>query len=102
MPNPSVITAVVHELLNRESFVTYVDLVETVKAHCARLRLRYDGSSVADAIRVVERTRPILHAPARRSRAAGHQAVQRGPDPHGSPISKADATRILAGLGIRL
>lgn len=103
MATQSVITAVIHELLNREVFRTSVDLTETVKDRCAKLHIPYDGGRISDAIRVVERTRPVLHAPARGSRAAGHQAVQRGPDPHGSlPVSKADARRILAGLGIRL
>lgn len=102
MATQSVITAVVHELLKREQFTTYADLSETVKARCARLRLRYDAGAVSDAIRVVERTRPVLHAPARGSRAAGRQTVQRGPDPHGGIISRDDARRILSGLGIRL
>jgi len=95
MASQSVITAVVHELLKRESFSTYVDLAETVKDRCAKLRLPYDAGRVNDAIRVVERTRPcVTQQPVAYPRRRERDAVR--------PVSKADATRILAGLGIRL
>jgi hypothetical protein len=96
MATQSVITAVVHELLNRESFATYVDLAETVKDRCAKLRLPYDAGRVSDAIRVVERTRPVLHT---HRAVANPRHIERI---DARPVSKADATRILARLGIRL
>jgi hypothetical protein len=91
-------------LMNREPFETLADLTEALKGECARLKIRWTNDAISDAYRLIESNRPllILPAPARGSRAAGHQTVQRGPDPHGGALSRDDARQILAGLGIRL
>lgn len=94
MHTEKVITAIVHELLNAYRFASYFDLVDTVKWRCAKLRIPYDAGVITDAIRVVERTRPLFPPAARRR-------VERAPAP-GRVISRAEATRILERLGIRL
>jgi hypothetical protein len=95
MATQTVIAAVIHELLKQQAFTDYTDFVETVKERCAKLRLRYDAGSVSDAIRVVERTRPVLQPPR-------HSPAIRPVTRESLPVSRAEAARILAGLGIRL
>ena len=69
------IAAVLHELLNREQFGSLADAAEALKCSCARLRVRYTGEQIAEALRSVAHTRPVLQLAARRgewpSRAFG-------------------------------
>ena len=80
-----VVAAVVHELLKVEQFETLADLSEAVKCRCAALRLPYDAGAVSEAVRWVQRSRPVLvihppHLPEIRVEAA--------------PISPQEAVRI--------
>ncbi len=96
MATTSVIAKLVHELLNGQRFTAYIDLVESTKCRCARLRIPYDATRITDAIRLVERTRVAVHAPAPPGGAA---PVHHAP---GGPVSKADARAILRRYGVRL
>jgi hypothetical protein len=60
MAGIGVIAAVVHEVLKTEQFESLADLAEAVKCRCARLKIPYDAGTVAEAIHLVERTRPVL------------------------------------------
>jgi hypothetical protein len=80
-----VISAVIHDLLNRQSFDDFSDLCETVKCRCAVLKIPYDSGSVTDALSLVARTRPLLRQPA--ARRMWH--VEQADDSR--PLSKAEA-----------
>jgi hypothetical protein len=49
-----VLVALLHELLRRETFTTYADLVEALKTRAAQLHIPYDGAAIQDAVRQVE------------------------------------------------
>lgn len=88
------IAALVHELLKAESFATSDDLTEAVKSRCAKLRIPYDSATVWAAVDAVARTRPVPVA----------QAVLTSSPPADdfAPISRAEASRILATIHARL
>lgn len=85
-PKGTVIAALVHEVVKAERFETIADVAAAVKARCAKLRIRYDTEQVAEAIRFVEHTRPVLVAPTPRP-APKPVDVQ--------PISRSEAARFL-------
>jgi len=93
-PKPSVLVALVHELLKAQTFETYADLVDAAKARAARLRLRYDSDAIKRAIVHVERVSGVpLVRPARVTL----------PTPTPTPdYSRIDAARILAAIAKQL
>jgi hypothetical protein len=82
--NP-VISAVIHDLLNGQSFDNFSDLTEGIKSRCARLRIPYDAGRISDALSLVARTRPLLRQPAARRMWYVEQADD------SRPLSKAEA-----------
>ena len=55
-----VLAAVVHDVLNRQTFQSLADLSETVKLRAARLRIPYDATAVTDALVAVKHVRPLV------------------------------------------
>jgi len=96
----TIVVAVLHALLNVEQFATYVDAVETLKTHCARLRIPYGGTAISDAIRAVEHTGRRVVTPEQSGRtplqlaAAAHSL----PVPLGREEARAICMRLYAGL----
>ena len=58
-PNQPVLVAVLHELLNVERFDTIADICEALKLRAARLRIPYNADSIAEALVIVHRSRPL-------------------------------------------
>ena len=83
------VVRVLQDVIRSESFTTYGDVAEALKARCARLRIPYDCGLVSAAIDQIERggAAPIVKLPIRR------RLVEREPEP--DPIAKADAAAIL-------
>ena len=54
-----VLVALLHELLNVEQFPTIADLCDALKTRAARLRIPYDVDSIAEALVIVHRSRPL-------------------------------------------
>ena len=93
MPKATVLTALVHETLNAAPCASLQELSDAVKARAARLRVPYDSGQIADAIRLVGRTRPMVWSPV----VPGGQA--RRPAIVVPPVSHHDAVRLLAEMG---
>lgn len=71
------------------------DAAEALKCQCARLKIPYDGEAISVAIRQVERTRSIVTA-------AGPTRPSVVPLETSGGVSRAAATQILRGIGVRL
>lgn len=94
-PNHRTLAAVVHELLRQHAFDSIGDLVEETKMRAARLGLPYDSGSVSEALRLVERTRPLL---------ASTTAPRRvEPEPEQlRELTAAEATEVLTAIWKRI
>ena len=55
-----ILTALTHETLKAGRFESIADVAETVKTEAAKLKIQYDGESVAKAIRSVSARRPLI------------------------------------------
>lgn len=89
----SVLTALVHELLNAERFETLSDLFEAVKSRAATLRIPYEGEVLTTAVRNASYTRPVV---------ASRRRLLVPPESGFRPIDKNEATRIYGTLLDRL
>jgi hypothetical protein len=89
----SVMVALIHELLKRDTFEHASDLKETIKSRCAGLRIPYDSGVIAEALDAVEHTRRTLPDPHPRPPSPPHTRPD-GP----APYSHDEACRILAVL----
>ena len=58
-PRSAILAAVLHELLNVESFATIADLADALKTRAARLHIPYDVQAITDALVIVHRTRDL-------------------------------------------
>lgn len=90
-PRRPVLVALVHEVLNGERFTDLVDLTEAVKTRAARLRIAYDSTKVAEAIRTVAHVRPVL-VTKRHAQVVEDVAAETG------AVSRAAAKRIVEEL----
>jgi hypothetical protein len=95
MPNAKQIAVVVHELVAAQLFDDWVGLSEAVKGRCATLRIGYDSGSITDAVKLVERTRPVF-ASAKHVRASNPQHVERVDDAR--PLSRSEAADLMGRL----
>jgi hypothetical protein len=96
-PNrPSVIVALIHELLNAERFAVHADLCEVVKCRCARLRIPYDAGRICAALDIVERTRPLLVVDGPRIAPAPRRDV------HTFTVSRREAAELMNLIRQRL
>jgi len=95
-PNVKLIAAVVHELVATDVFDDWVSLSEAIKARCAMLQIAYDSGSITDAVRLVERSRPVLRTqqPAR----TNPHHVERVDDAR--PLSRTEATDLYRRLSV--
>jgi hypothetical protein len=86
----------VRELLAAERFETLACLTDALKCRCARLKIRWTNDDISEAYRLIESNRPLLETvvPRRRDESTSRRDER--------PFSRDEATRILAGLGIRL
>lgn len=94
MPNAKQIAAVVHELVAAQLFDDWVGLSEAVKGRCATLRIGYDSGSITDAVKLVERSRPVF-VPARPA-VRNPQHVERVDDAR--PLSRHEASDLYVRL----
>jgi hypothetical protein len=94
MPNTKQIAAVVHELVAAQLFDDWVGLSEAVKGRCATLRIGYDSGSITDAVKLVERSRPVFVQTRRPVRNPQH--VERDDDAR--PLSRHEAADLYARL----
>lgn len=60
------IVRVLQDLMRRESFTSYADLAEALKARCAQLHIRYDAALISAAIDRLELggRHPLIARPA--------------------------------------
>jgi hypothetical protein len=92
-PGTKLIVRVLQELVARERFECYGDLKEALKCRLARLKIPYDGGLIAEALDRLEEggRRPLITTP---------PAAVPGPIVHVTPISQADAVRLLERFGV--
>jgi hypothetical protein len=99
MARNGVIAAVVHDVLTAQNFEAISDLSEAVKCRCATLKIPYDAGAVTEAIRQVERTRPVVAPGLRPLKRVEH--LERLDDDV-KPISRTEAAdlwpRLVAAL----
>ncbi len=55
-----VLVALLHDVLNAETFDTLGDAVAALKARAARLHVPYDAALITEALTAVQTTRPIV------------------------------------------
>jgi hypothetical protein len=55
-----VLVAVVHDVLNAETFDMLADLCEAIKRRAARLRIPYDATVITEALTAVKHVRPLV------------------------------------------
>lgn len=61
-----VLVAVVHDVLNAETFDTIADLCDVVKTRAARLHIPYDATAMTAALTAVKHARPLVRPGDRR------------------------------------
>src|SRR5262245_49634452 len=83
-----VLVALLHEMLNEQTFDQFADLTAELKCRAARLRIPYDASRITVAFCAVAQSGPLLR-PAPRTRE---------PEPDPKPITRDEATDLLARL----
>jgi hypothetical protein len=90
--NPKLIAAVTHDVLQREAFASIADVADAVKWQCARLRVPHDPATIAEALQVVSRTRPLA------ALRPGPPVRRRRRLPDVAPLPHAEAAAILERL----
>lgn len=97
MPQPAesqgrLLATLIRELMRGETFESVADLVEALKARCARLRIRWDNDVITEALRLIESNTPIVpsRVPAKKRPAE--------PAPALPVISREEAAAIVAKL----
>lgn len=87
------VVKVLQDVTAKQTFETYADLAEALKARCAKLKIPYHAGLVTEAIAQLEQgaKKPLIPLPEEKPRG-------RPPLPEGQIISATDALRIVAAL----
>jgi len=90
----------VRDLITVQSFESLADLVEALKARCARLRVGWTNDDINDALRMVASNVPMPGArvrdATRRRMADRERAIEH------REITRAEAAAILHALGVHV
>ncbi len=90
----------VRDLISVQTFGSLADLVDALKTRCARLHVGWTNDDINDALRLVASNVPMpgarVRAATRRRMVEHERAIEH------REITRAEASRILLDLGIRL